>query len=311
VMSKYQTLLRTEGIPSRKKDDKSESTRMRAENTIRSHVDHLMAALNWAKEQKLISRIPEVRKPKRAKKSTGSPMKGRPITLEEFERMLAVAEKVVGEKVADSWKFYLRGLWTSGLRLSESMQLHWADRSKLRVVDLDSREPLLAIPAEWEKGNEDRLLAMAPEFVEFLRQVPEADRTGYVFDPRPRRARYGERLTDHRVGRIVTAIGKAAGVVVATAARNAAQRKFASAHDLRRSFGDRWARKVMPAVLQELMRHESIDTTMRYYVAKNAKSTSAALWEVHRQSGTQSGTHADHIPENSEPNASEEARKPR
>lgn len=57
----------------------------------------------------------------------------------------------------------------------------------------------------------------------------------------------------------------------------------ASARDLRRSFGLRWASRVMPQVLMELMRHESIDTTMRYYVGRNAQSTAAVLWEAHRQ----------------------------
>ena len=37
----------------------------------------------------------------------------------------------------------------------------------------------------------------------------------------------------------------------------------ASAHDLRRSFGFRWSCRVMPTVLGKLMRHESIETTMR------------------------------------------------
>jgi hypothetical protein len=51
------------------------------------------------------------------------------------------------------------------------------------------------------------------------------------------------------------------GVVV-----NKADGKYASAHDLRRAFGTRWAKRVMPAVLKRLMRHASIDTTMTYYV---------------------------------------------
>ena len=58
--------------------------------------------------------------------------------------------------------------------------------------------------------------------------------------------------------------------------------KFASAHDLRRSFGARWANLIMPQQLRELMRHESIDTTMRYYVGRNAQTTADALWEAYR-----------------------------
>ena len=34
----------------------------------------------------------------------------------------------------------------------------------------------------------------------------------------------------------------------------------------------------MPAVLQQLMRHESIDTTMKFYVGRNAEATAAILY---------------------------------
>ena len=35
----------------------------------------------------------------------------------------------------------------------------------------------------------------------------------------------------------------------------------------------------MPAQLMELMRHESIDTTLSYYVGRNAERTAAILWD--------------------------------
>ena len=34
----------------------------------------------------------------------------------------------------------------------------------------------------------------------------------------------------------------------------------------------------MPTVLMELMRHESIDTTLRFYVGRNAQATADVLW---------------------------------
>jgi integrase len=64
-------------------------------------------------------------------------------------------------------------------------------------------------------------------------------------------------------------------------------RKFASAHDLRRAFGQRWSGRVMPTVLRELMRHASIATTMAYYVGDNAEATADVLWNA---AGTISGT---------------------
>jgi len=65
--------------------------------------------------------------------------------------------------------------------------------------------------------------------------------------------------------------------------------KFASAHDFRRAFGSRWATRVMPAVLQQLMRHESIDTTLRYYVGLDADATSVILYAA-VNGGTRLGT---------------------
>lgn len=40
--------------------------------------------------------------------------------------------------------------------------------------------------------------------------------------------------------------------------------KYASAHDLRRSFGERWAMLISSNALMKCMRHESIQTTLRY-----------------------------------------------
>ena len=77
-------------------------------------------------------------------------------------------------------------------------------------------------------------------------------------------------------------IGEAAGVIV-----NKAEGKFASAHDLRRSFGTRWARRVMPAVLQRLMRHAAIETTLRYYVDLDADELAADLWRDHETGSRQ------------------------
>ena len=92
-----------------------------------------------------------------------------------------------------------------------------------------------------------------------------------VEGPQAKRKR-GTRLSAHRVGELVSDIGREAGVKVATNAQKG-NIKYASAQDLRRSFGERWATRIMPPDLMILMRHESISTTMRYYVGRNAQNT--------------------------------------
>jgi len=75
------------------------------------------------------------------------------------------------------------------------------------------------------------------------------------------------------IGRVISAIGQCAGVMV-----NTPKGKFASAHDLRRSFGTRWAAKVKPITLQLLMRHKHIETTLGYYVDQDADDVAEQLW---------------------------------
>ena len=200
-------------------------------------------------------------------------MRGRPITAEEFERMLAATPKVRPQDAA-TWKQYLRGLWLSGLRLEESLVLSWDDDSPF-AVDLSGRHPRFRIYAEAEKGHEDRFLPMTPDFAEYLWAIPHDQRSGPVF--KIDGLQTGQPMTPKRVGRVISAIGKKAGVVV-----NKADGKYASAHDLRRSFGTRWSTKVKPATLQLLMRHKAIETTLKYYVAQDADEVADELWACYR-----------------------------
>ena len=87
----------------------------RSEATIAHHLRHLKAAMRWAPREGLLDELPKFSMPKRIKGA--KLMRGRPITTEEFERMIKAVPKIVDNAAAKSWKFYLRGLWESGLRL--------------------------------------------------------------------------------------------------------------------------------------------------------------------------------------------------
>jgi len=254
-----------------------------AEDTIRSILAHIKAALSWAVEQKMLSRLPTFPKLRRVKKATGTPMKGRPITAEEFERMLAAIPGVVGPEHAQDLDRYLRGLDASGLRLEESLDLRWDDDGRIRPRFAEGRLPVLVIPAECEKGFMDREHPMAPEFALMLQEVPIARRKGFVFRLNGR-GHSGGRLQANAVSKIVSDIGKAAGVKVYTNPRTG-KVKFASAHDLRRTFGERWAARLMPVQLMELMRHKNIETTLRYYVGANAQRTAQSIWAAFERQG--------------------------
>jgi integrase len=226
-------------------------------------------------------------------------MKGRPISEREFKAMLDATPAGVGEAAAESWREYLRALWANGLRLRESLAVYW-DRSDDRLcVDLSGAFPMLQIPAELQKNNTETLWPIAPEWGDMLLAVPAAERHGPVF---PVQAS----IDPGSVGRIVSKIGKKAGIVVNRTTkidRKTGERrevvKYASAHDLRRSFGFRWADRVDTFKLQELMRHSNIETTRRYYVGRNAQNTAASLWAAREKCQSEASTANSPVPNQS------------
>jgi integrase len=251
----------------------------RKETTIAGHMAHLKAALNWAAEVDLIAVTPKFPSIPRAK--TGSKarvMKGRPITLKEFGVLLKSVPEVVGASDAKAWQFFLRGLWLSGLRLEESREFWW-DRTDKLHVDFSGTHPVFRVFGEDEKGGSDRYLPMAPDFADFLAKVPKKDRTGLVFPlPRRREKDKDQRISKLWVSKTISLIGEKAGIIV-----DSRSGKYASAHDLRRSFGERWAPHVQPQVLMQLMRHANINTTLRFYALLEAQSVSKVVADLHRK----------------------------
>lgn len=267
-----------------------------SEATIARHLRTLKVLARWANKQGLMAKVPTFEMPKRVKGTKR--MKGRPITLREFNEMLLKVPEVLPKwpnapQDALAWRIYLKGLWCSGLRLSESLALRWDDAPGAIVVDYTKRRPLFRIPAEAQKNGKDQMLPMVPEFAKLLATVPPEDRCGHVFAVGASR---------HVVGKVVSAIGEAAGVVV-----DGDSGKFASAHDLRRSFGYRWSRKVMPAMLRELMRHANVATTLEYYVGDDAQRTAEELWSMEKPAADHSADHRSGDAENLELESGESA----
>ena len=223
------------------------------ESSIATHLRHIKAALKWAHDLGMLNKMPKVQMPKRARGQRQ--MRGRPITREEFERMLKATE-VIRPKDTAIWKGLLEGLWLSGLRLGEALELSW-DLDAGISVDLTGKYPCLVIAAESEKGFRDRRLPITPDFAGLLDSTLPGNQVGKVFS-------VAKAFGLDRVSRVISRIGEKAKVVV-----NKEQNKYGSAHDLRRAFGTRWSSKVTPAVLQQLMRHASIETTLKFYVEQN------------------------------------------
>ena len=233
-------------------------SRMRAdkmkESTIGVYLGHLRSVLNWAVDQHYLNERIKLKLPATRRRA-------RPVTGEEFDRLIEAAKKV-RPKDHETWSRYLTGLWLSGLRLSESLILSWDQDAPLRV-DTTGKRVRLRIAGDVQKNGKDQLLPITPDFADLLETTPQDQRRGLVFPLMGD----GRQMSAKRVCKVLAAIGARAKVNVSD---RQGQRKWATAHDLRRAFGSRWARYVAPAILQTLMRHSSISTTMRFYVGLEA-----------------------------------------
>lgn len=228
----------------------------------------LKAALNWAEEMKLIPRAPAFRIPKKQ----GNMMKGRPLCGEEHDRLKAAVAKIVPAGHVSAWQTFLDALWWSGLRLGEALALSWEPAAAVTAIVVEGQRPVVRFRAAGQKARRDEIWPCPPEFAAMLEAVPEAERTGFVFKL-PKRGRYTGRVTVESASRTISSFGEKAGVITGEKPED-----NATAHAYRRSFGTRWSKRVMPAVLKRLMRHASVTTTMAFYVDADAAEIADELF---------------------------------
>ena len=267
----------------------SRNSKPRSPFTVRSHIASVLAALNWAEYMGWLPAVPKIRKIRTAKLKH---MKGRPITTEEFERMLDVTSKVVGREAAESWKYLLRGLWESGLRLGELLEVHWTDWQHIVPIWNAGAYPVLAIPHDKQKNATEEAIPLLPGFELLLQETPADLRDGWCFKPASLQSKVGrkprcERLSVEWVGKVISDIGEKAGVIVEPAKADK-KAKFASAHDMRRSCADRLvADGVAERDVTAIMRHADPNTTRRHYapgsVQRSAANIRSRLKETRRQ----------------------------
>lgn len=240
-----------------------EAARPRA--TVDKNLRCLKIALRWAARVGLIDSAPHVPLSKGGRRKF---MRGRPITEPEYRKMLRFAHVAQGKRSAPSWRRLIELLWLSGLRIGEAAKLSW-DSPPLQLQIEAEPYPQILFFEEGHKAGSDVAVPLTPDLAAWLEATPRKARRGLVapvmgiVDP-------VTNVAD--ISRSVAAIGKAAGIETGSG-------KFASAHDLRRAFGTRWAIQVPPVVLQRIMRHSTIETTLKYYVGIDASQIGAILWK--------------------------------
>ena len=94
-------------------------------SSVKTYLEHLIVLLNWARKTRMIDRVPELDSIKISLES-----KGRPLSEEEFQRMIEATATVRSRrKDADAWIRLMRGIWLTGLRISEALVLEWESYS--------------------------------------------------------------------------------------------------------------------------------------------------------------------------------------
>jgi integrase len=260
-------------------DRKAPALRPRSPHTVKTNIVVVVGALRWAELMGWLPAVPRVRYVKTTKLRH---MKGRPLTTKEFELMLAKTAEVVGESAAESWKHALRGLWESGLRLGELLHVHWSDGRYIVPAWPTGALPVLRIPAARQKNATEEAIPLPPGFERLLFETPAAERSGWIFTPLSLQAKSGRRPRHGRpsaewAGKVISRIGAKAGIVV-QAGDGGRPPKYASAHDLRRSFADRLVAAGVPErEVAAVMRHASADTTRRHYAPGNVQRAAGVI----------------------------------
>src|SRR5262249_10893448 len=155
-----------------------------------------------------------------------------------FERLVAKAPDAVMRA------FLLTG-WLAGLRLSEAEALEREETTEAPYLDLAHNR--IVLPAEFAKSDEDQWVPLDPALRKTLEAVPRQGRKVFRFV-----ASDGHPLTLNGISQRVIRLAKKAGVKL-------------TMHSLRKGFGCHYAAQVSAQVLQKLMRHGDIKTTMTYY----------------------------------------------
>jgi integrase len=154
---------------------------VRSPNTVNSMMGAVMAFVRFCSKHDWIDKVPDV-----PKLEVDDVMKGRPITTEEFERMLAVTPTVVGKSSAASWQFALSVLWESAFRIGDLMDFSWDDERHIHPVwpSRKGHHPTLVIPST-QKNGQLQEIPMLPGLQTILDSVPTHQRTGWVVNPQP------------------------------------------------------------------------------------------------------------------------------
>ncbi len=162
------------------------------------------------------------------------------------------------------------------------MHLHWSDQRYIVPKWKRGELPVLAIPATMQKNQTEESIPLLPLFEKLLLETPAVQRFGWVVNPVSLQIMLGRRVRQQRadaewIGKVITRIGKAAGIAVRPAVGDD-DAKWASAHDLRRSCAARLVSAGIPErEVARVLRHASIETTRKHYAPGTVQESAGII----------------------------------
>ncbi|MFZ9092188.1 MAG: tyrosine-type recombinase/integrase, partial [Planctomycetaceae bacterium] len=179
LMSEVATLDTLEDLQARLLAGEECRYERRSPTSVNTLIGAVMAFIRYCHGRGWVKTIPAIEKLE-ARQS----MKGRPVTAEEFQRMLDATPKVVGERSAESWILALRILWESGFRVGDLMDFSWDDQRHIHPIwpEQSDRVPTLVIPAT-QKNGKIQEIPMPPGLRALLESIPKSSHHGWVVDP--------------------------------------------------------------------------------------------------------------------------------
>lgn len=224
-------------------------------STISGYLAYIKAALNWAAGQRIIHEAPKIVCPSIPKGVSRSKIRAAArITDADFQRLLEHAP-------TPGWKLLIAFAWHCGLRRCEAMEVCGQN------IDLERHTVL--IPSN--KGNDADAAAIIPPALDAMlrRTYPDGIPNGRLITDVPA----DERVVSNEFRRKIATAAKVLGGGLGG---------LCTLHDLRRNYGSRWAAKVPAQVLQRMMRHANISTTMSYYADAELAAVGAVWAESER-----------------------------
>lgn len=263
-----------------------------SESSRSNYVRHILAVLRWAKTEDLLHPDVSFRDYRiRAKATT---QKGRPLTRDELKQFYEAIEETFGQPVYDiakhetvenpkkdeivaAWTRLIKGLELSGLRLGEAIRLSWTKKSVPHVIITDDGWPFIHFPEGQQKNNRYQNWLPPEDFADFLLETPEDERKGPVFQLISEKGA-PLKMDLLSVSKRIADIGKKSGIVVGESrVGSKVKKKFASAHDLRRTCANKWRLAGAGALeVMDIMRHQSYQTTADFYAGDDILATKIA-----------------------------------